>query len=42
MVLFEKTPTDEQKMKFESAKNELKNRLMSWDTDKIFQRFWIY
>jgi hypothetical protein len=24
-------------MKFESVKNELKNKLMSWDTDKIFE-----
>jgi hypothetical protein len=24
-------------MKFESVKNELKNKFMSWDTDKIFE-----
>lgn len=37
MVLSEQISTDEQKMEFESAKNEFKNRLMSWDTDKIFE-----
>lgn len=36
-ILIDKNLTEEQKMKFQSIKKEFKNRLMSWDSDKIFE-----
>lgn len=36
-ILLDENSTEEQKMKFQSTKKEFKNRLMSWDIDKIFE-----